>query len=125
MRRENMSPSLSATNPLPIVSAVGFESDVSQAQREASCNYFQRMIVSDLDLDVLAKARLDKLEGLKLDKCSGFSTDGLLSIVKPCRFPALCSLHFSLCKREEEWKSCTNAEEVGQVLDSMWMVEIE
>ncbi|KAG2288336.1 hypothetical protein Bca52824_047940 [Brassica carinata] len=43
------------------------------------------MIVSDLDLDVLAKARLDKLEGLKLDKCSGFSTDGLLSIVKPCR----------------------------------------
>ncbi|CAF1839644.1 BnaC04g19600D [Brassica napus] len=111
MRRENMSPSLSATNPLPIVSAVGFESDVSQAQREASCNYFQRMIVSDLDLDVLAKARLDKLEGLKLDKCSGFSTDGLLSIVKPCR--------------EEEWKSCTNAEEVGQVLDSMWMVEIE
>ncbi|KAL0771983.1 hypothetical protein Bca101_037134 [Brassica carinata] len=85
-----MSPSLSATNPLPIVSAVGFESDVSQAQREASCNYVQRMIVSDLDLDVLAKARLDKLEGLKLDKCSGFSTDGLLSIVKPCRFPALC-----------------------------------
>lgn len=44
------------------------------------------MIVSDLDQDVLAKARLDKLEGLKLDKCSGFSTDGLLSIVKPCRY---------------------------------------
>ncbi|WZZ51453.1 hypothetical protein YC2023_051560 [Brassica napus] len=85
-------------------------------------------LLGDLDLDVLAKARLDKLEGLKLDKCSGFSTDGLLSIVKPCSsigFPALCSLHFSLCKREEEWKSCTNAEEVGQVLDSMWMVEIE
>jgi len=32
-----------------------------------------RMIVNDLDMDVLAKARLDDLEALKLDKCSGSS----------------------------------------------------
>ncbi|KAG2309368.1 hypothetical protein Bca52824_029116 [Brassica carinata] len=47
--------------------------------------HFRRMIVSDLDLDVLARARLDELEVLKLDKCLGFSTDGLLTVVKHCR----------------------------------------
>ncbi|ESQ56294.1 hypothetical protein EUTSA_v10027610mg [Eutrema salsugineum] len=47
------------------------------------------MVVGDLNLDVLARARLDELEALKLDKCSGFSTDGLLSIVKLCRYLSL------------------------------------
>ncbi|KAF8044631.1 hypothetical protein N665_7396s0001 [Sinapis alba] len=56
--------------------------EIAVSLRRLKSVHFRRMIVSDLDLDVLAKARLDELEALKLDKCSGFSTDGLLSIVK-------------------------------------------
>ncbi|CAH8362250.1 unnamed protein product [Eruca vesicaria subsp. sativa] len=35
--------------------------------------FLRRMIVNDLDMDVLAKVRLYELKVLKLDKCSGFS----------------------------------------------------
>jgi hypothetical protein len=43
------------------------------------------MIVSDLDLELLARSRGRVLHALKLDKCSGFSTDGLLHIGRSCR----------------------------------------
>ncbi|KAJ4903935.1 Coronatine-insensitive protein 1 [Raphanus sativus] len=59
--------------------------EIALSMRRIRSVHFRRMIVSDLDLDVLARARLDELEVLKLDKCLGFSTDGLLSIVKHCR----------------------------------------
>lgn len=48
--------------------------------------HFRRMIVSDQDLEMLATSAAGKvLEVLKLDRCSGFSTDGLLHIVCLCR----------------------------------------
>lgn len=47
--------------------------------------HFRRMIVKDEDLRVLAEARGPKTQVLKLDKCSGFSTDGLLHITRSCR----------------------------------------
>ncbi|XP_076911931.1 coronatine-insensitive protein 1-like [Bidens hawaiensis] len=47
--------------------------------------HFRRMIVKDEDLEVLARERGRALEILKLDKCSGFSTDGLLHICRFCR----------------------------------------
>lgn len=47
--------------------------------------HFRRMIVKDSDLDVIASSRGLGLEVLKLDKCSGFSTDGLLHITRRCR----------------------------------------
>jgi coronatine-insensitive protein 1 len=47
--------------------------------------HFRRMIVSDLDLELLARSRGRVLHALKLDKCSGFSTDGLLHIGRSCR----------------------------------------
>lgn len=47
--------------------------------------HFRRMIVNDLDLELLARARGRVLHALKLDKCSGFSTDGLLHIGRFCR----------------------------------------
>ncbi|VVB02800.1 unnamed protein product [Arabis nemorensis] len=59
--------------------------EIALSLRQLKSVHFRRMIVSDLDLDVLARSRSDELEALKLDKCSGFSTDGLLSIVKHCR----------------------------------------
>ncbi|KAI4299450.1 hypothetical protein L6164_032911 [Bauhinia variegata] len=47
--------------------------------------HFRRMIVRDSDLELLARSRGPVLEALKLDKCSGFSTDGLSHIGRKCR----------------------------------------
>ncbi|KAG8380789.1 hypothetical protein BUALT_Bualt06G0052700 [Buddleja alternifolia] len=47
--------------------------------------HFRRMIVKDSDLELLATSAGKVLEGLRLDKCSGFSTDGLLHIGRLCR----------------------------------------
>ncbi|KAL1535437.1 Coronatine-insensitive protein [Salvia divinorum] len=48
--------------------------------------HFRRMIVSDSDLKLLATSAAGvALEVLKLDRCSGFSTDGLLHIGRACR----------------------------------------
>nr|GEV92344.1 hypothetical protein [Tanacetum cinerariifolium] len=47
--------------------------------------HFRRMIVYDGDLELLAKARGGVLQVVKLDKCSGFSTDGLKHICRSCR----------------------------------------
>ncbi|KAK1312329.1 Coronatine-insensitive protein 1 [Acorus calamus] len=47
--------------------------------------HLRRMIVSDVDIAVLVAARGYMLLTLKLDKCSGFSTDGLLQVARTCR----------------------------------------
>ncbi|WOL04698.1 coronatine-insensitive protein [Canna indica] len=47
--------------------------------------HFRRMIIKDEDIDVLVRARGDKLKSLKIDKSSGFSTDGLLLIARYCK----------------------------------------
>ncbi|XP_058109258.1 coronatine-insensitive protein 1 [Magnolia sinica] len=47
--------------------------------------HFRRMIVRDLDLGVLVRSRGHMLQALRLDKCSGFSTDGLLQVTRSCR----------------------------------------
>ncbi|XP_020571198.1 coronatine-insensitive protein homolog 1b [Phalaenopsis equestris] len=47
--------------------------------------HLRRMIVTDADIDVLVRARGHVLQSLKLDKCSGFSTDGLTRIASSCR----------------------------------------
>ncbi|KAH8496948.1 hypothetical protein Peur_054482 [Populus x canadensis] len=47
--------------------------------------HFRRMIVKDSDLELLASSRGKVLQVLKLDKCSGFSTDGLSHIGRSCR----------------------------------------
>ncbi|KAF3795569.1 Coronatine-insensitive protein-like protein 1b [Nymphaea thermarum] len=47
--------------------------------------HFRRMIVLDEDIEVLVRGRGHMLQALKLDKCSGFSTEGLLHIARSCR----------------------------------------
>lgn len=47
--------------------------------------HLRRMIVKDADIGVLVRARSHNLQSLMLDKCSGFSTDGLLLVAKFCR----------------------------------------
>lgn len=48
--------------------------------------HFRRMIVKDSDLELLARSRGRVLQALKIDKCSGFSTDGLFHIGRFCRY---------------------------------------
>lgn len=48
--------------------------------------HLRRMIVKDEDIRVLVKARGHMIESLKLDKCSGLSTDGLLLVARSCRY---------------------------------------
>ncbi|KAI3793202.1 hypothetical protein L1987_35817 [Smallanthus sonchifolius] len=61
---------------------------VEELSKSFSCLkavHFRRMIVKDEDLEILARECGHVLQILKLDKCSGFSTDGLLHICRSCR----------------------------------------
>ncbi|KAM0844714.1 hypothetical protein ACQ4PT_056847 [Festuca glaucescens] len=46
--------------------------------------HLRRMVVTDADLDALVRARGHMLQELKLDKCSGFSTDALRLVARSC-----------------------------------------
>lgn len=59
--------------------------EISRGLPQLRSLHFRRMIVSDSDLKMIADTRSRTLEVLKLDKCSGFSTDGLLHITRSCR----------------------------------------
>ncbi|KAG6600013.1 Coronatine-insensitive protein 1 [Cucurbita argyrosperma subsp. argyrosperma] len=66
--------------------------------------HFRRMIVVDSDLEVLARARGHVLHSLKLDKCSGFSTDGLFHIGRSCRnLKTLFLEESSIDEKDGEW----------------------
>ncbi|KAL0359206.1 UNVERIFIED_CONTAM: Coronatine-insensitive protein 1 [Sesamum angustifolium] len=67
--------------------------------------HFRRMIVSDADLELLATSRAgDLLEVLKLDKCSGFTTNGLLHIGRFCRNLRTLSMEEStITENDGEW----------------------
>ncbi|PSS34492.1 Coronatine-insensitive protein [Actinidia chinensis var. chinensis] len=59
--------------------------EIARSFRGLKALHFRRMIVRDSDLELLAQARGPALQSLKLDKCSGFSTDGLLHIGRSCK----------------------------------------
>ncbi|XP_022995319.1 coronatine-insensitive protein 1-like [Cucurbita maxima] len=66
--------------------------------------HFRRMIVVDSDLEVLSRARGRVLHSLKLDKCSGFSTDGLFHIGRSCRnLKTLFLEESSIDEKDGEW----------------------
>ncbi|KAM7270481.1 hypothetical protein ACFE04_029695 [Oxalis oulophora] len=66
--------------------------------------HFRRMIVNDDDLVVLSNARGRVLKVLMLDKCSGFSTDGLLQVATSCRQLRTFFLEDSTIEeRDGEW----------------------
>ncbi|CAH8376544.1 unnamed protein product [Eruca vesicaria subsp. sativa] len=84
--------------------ATPWVNEIALSLRRIRSVHFRRMIVSDLDLDVLARARGDELEVLKLDKCSGFSTDGILSVVKHCRkIKTLLMDESSIFEKDGKW----------------------
>ncbi|KAF5202857.1 Coronatine-insensitive [Thalictrum thalictroides] len=66
--------------------------------------HLRRMIVKDKDLEVLVGSRGQTLQALKLDKCSGFSTDGLLHITRSCRcLRTLFLEESSIDDKDGEW----------------------
>ncbi|XP_023736637.1 coronatine-insensitive protein 1 [Lactuca sativa] len=66
--------------------------------------HFRRMIVRDSDIDLLTRTRGQELRVLKLDLCSGFSTDGLLQIGKRCNNLRILYLQESLIvEKDGEW----------------------
>ncbi|XP_016501313.1 coronatine-insensitive protein 1 isoform X1 [Nicotiana tabacum] len=66
--------------------------------------HFRRMIVRDSDLELVAMNRGKVLQVLKLDKCSGFSTDGLLHICRSCRsLRTLFLEESSIVENDGEW----------------------
>ncbi|XP_043699304.1 coronatine-insensitive protein 1-like [Telopea speciosissima] len=66
--------------------------------------HFRRMIVKDADLKPLARARGQTLQVLQLDKCSGFSTDGLLHVARHCRSLRILFLEESCIEdRDGQW----------------------
>ncbi|XP_066342315.1 coronatine-insensitive protein homolog 1b-like [Miscanthus floridulus] len=52
--------------------------------------HLRRMVVTDNDLAELVRARGHMLQELKLDKCTGFSTDGLRLVAHSCRKQQSC-----------------------------------
>ena len=48
--------------------------------------HFMRTPVRDLDLELLSMSRGEMLRVLKINKCKGFSSDGLLHIGRFCRY---------------------------------------
>ncbi|KAH9615841.1 hypothetical protein KSS87_022832 [Heliosperma pusillum] len=66
--------------------------------------HLRRMIVTDFDLHSIASVKGRSLLSLKLDKCSGFSTDGLLTITRTCRNLRTLFLEDSnITERSGEW----------------------
>ncbi|XP_010256650.1 PREDICTED: coronatine-insensitive protein 1-like [Nelumbo nucifera] len=80
---------------------------INEIARDFQCLkslHFRRMIVKDNDLEVLAQARGYMLEVLKLDKCSGFSTDGLRHIGRSCSALRTLFLEESMIdEKDGEW----------------------
>ncbi|KAK9062529.1 hypothetical protein SSX86_019716 [Deinandra increscens subsp. villosa] len=66
--------------------------------------HFRRMIVRDSDIDLLTRTRGHEIRVLKLDLCSGFSTDGLLQIGKLCHNLKTLYLQESLiAEKDGDW----------------------
>ncbi|ONK61991.1 uncharacterized protein A4U43_C08F35680 [Asparagus officinalis] len=62
------------------------------------------MVVKDDDIGVLVRGRGHMLHSLKLDKCTGFSTDGLILVARSCRCLRTLFLEESVITEEEgQW----------------------
>ncbi|KAI3470847.1 hypothetical protein Pfo_027510 [Paulownia fortunei] len=79
--------------------------EVIKSFRRMKALHFRRMIVSDSDLELLAtSAAGNLLEVLKLDKCSGFTTNGLLHIGRLCRnMRTLFMEESTITENDGEW----------------------
>lgn len=63
--------------------------EMARSFKSLKAVHFRRMIVRDEDIEVLVKLRGEGLVDLKIDRCSGFSTDGLMHIGQYCKYVVL------------------------------------
>ncbi|KAL6580339.1 Coronatine-insensitive protein 1 [Orobanche minor] len=78
--------------------------EIVRSFRRMKVLHFRRMIVKDTDLELLATSAGMVLEVLRLDKCSGFSTDGLLHIGRFCRnLRSLFLEESSITENDGQW----------------------
>ncbi|XP_068329434.1 coronatine-insensitive protein 1-like [Pyrus communis] len=78
--------------------------EIANSFHRLKCLHFRRMIVSDSDLELLAESRGRVLQVLKLDKCSGFTTGGLLHIGRSCRnLRTLFLEESSIVEKDGDW----------------------
>lgn len=78
--------------------------EISQTLLCLKALHLRRMIVTDEDLRALARARGHILQVLKLEKCSGFTTLGLLEVARSCRSLRVLFLEESTIEDEGgEW----------------------
>ncbi|CAK9135725.1 unnamed protein product [Ilex paraguariensis] len=78
--------------------------EIANSFSQLNSLHFRRMIVKDSDLELLAESRGPALQVLKLDKCSGFSTDGLLHICRSCSNLRTLFLEESvITEKDGEW----------------------
>ncbi|ERN09696.1 coronatine-insensitive protein homolog 1b [Amborella trichopoda] len=79
-------------------------SEISETFNCLKSLHFRRMVVTDKDLAILVAGRGHMLNALKLDKCSGFSTKGLLHVTQNCRSLKTLFLEESSFEEEDgEW----------------------
>ncbi|EPS71226.1 coronatine-insensitive 1 [Genlisea aurea] len=78
--------------------------EIARSYRRMKALHFRRMIVTDSDLELLASSNGKILQVLKLDKCSGFSTDGLRHIARSCRnLRSLILEESAIVENDGEW----------------------
>jgi coronatine-insensitive protein 1 len=78
--------------------------EMARSFKSLKAVHFRRMIVRDEDIEVLVKSRGEGLVDLKIDKCSGFSTDGLMHIGRYCKNLTTLFLEESnIIERDGEW----------------------
>nr|XP_008392915.2 coronatine-insensitive protein 1 [Malus domestica] len=77
--------------------------EIANSFHRLKCLHFRRMIVSDSDLELLADSRGRVLQVLKLDKCSGFTTGGLLHIGSCRNLRTLFLEESSIVEEDGDW----------------------
>ncbi|MQL81665.1 hypothetical protein Taro_014118 [Colocasia esculenta] len=78
--------------------------EIAQAFDCLKSIHFRRMIVKDADIEVLVRARGPVLIALRLDKCSGFSTDALKLVARSCsRLRTLFLEESFIIEKDGEW----------------------
>ncbi|KAK1321867.1 Coronatine-insensitive protein 1 [Acorus calamus] len=88
--------------------------------------HFRRMIVSDDDIGVLVRERGHMLLTLKLDKCSGFSTDSLLQVARTCRILNVLFLEeSSITENDGNWLHELAVNNTVLVVLNFYMTELQ
>ncbi|OAY80055.1 Coronatine-insensitive protein 1 [Ananas comosus] len=78
--------------------------DIARSFECLTALHLRRMVVTDADLALLVRGRGPLLLSLKLDRCSGFSTDALALVARSCRRLRTFFLEdSSIAEKGSEW----------------------